>query len=120
LLLLGEAAGLVNPLTGEGIDYALESAEVGAEILTQAVRHSLSPHSTAHNYVRALRQRFLRTFTTISRVRDVYFRAWLLNRAARAAVHHADFRLTLVQVCLGNIDPAQSLSSKTLLQIAFG
>jgi len=120
LLLLGEAAGLVNPLTGEGIDYALESAEVGAEVLTPAVRHSLSPHSTAQKYVRALRHRFLRTFTTISRVRDVYFRAWLLNRAARAAVHHADVQQTLVQVCLGNIDPAQSLSPKMLLQIAFG
>ena len=27
LLVIGEAAGLVNPITGEGIDYALESAE---------------------------------------------------------------------------------------------
>ena len=27
LLVIGEAAGLVNPVTGEGIDYALESAE---------------------------------------------------------------------------------------------
>jgi geranylgeranyl reductase family protein len=27
LMVVGEAAGLVNPITGEGIDYALESAE---------------------------------------------------------------------------------------------
>lgn len=27
LLVIGEAAGLVNPITGEGIDYAMESAE---------------------------------------------------------------------------------------------
>lgn len=27
LMVIGEAAGLVNPITGEGIDYALESAE---------------------------------------------------------------------------------------------
>src|SRR5262249_8751231 len=31
VLLVGEAAGLVNPLTGEGIDYALESAQIAAE-----------------------------------------------------------------------------------------
>ena len=30
-LLVGEAAGLVNPLTGEGIDYALESGMIAAE-----------------------------------------------------------------------------------------
>ncbi len=118
LLLVGEAAGLVNPLTGEGIDYALESAEVGAEALTHALRHNVSPHVTAQKYARALHDRFLRTFTTITHVRDVYLRPWLLNRAARAAARHPDFRFTLVQVCLGNIDPAHSLSLKMLLQIA--
>ena len=38
LALVGEAAGLVNPLTGEGIDFALESAEVAAEMLGEALR----------------------------------------------------------------------------------
>src|SRR5436305_4217050 len=33
ILLVGEAAGLVNPVTGEGIDYALESGKMAAEHL---------------------------------------------------------------------------------------
>src|SRR5690606_12222005 len=32
-LLIGEAAGLVNPLTGDGIDYALETGRIAAEHL---------------------------------------------------------------------------------------
>ena len=32
ILLVGEAAGLANPLTGEGIDYALESGRIAAEL----------------------------------------------------------------------------------------
>jgi flavin-dependent dehydrogenase len=31
LLLVGDAGGMVNPFNGEGIDYALEAARVGAE-----------------------------------------------------------------------------------------
>jgi geranylgeranyl reductase family protein len=120
LLLVGEAAGLVNPLTGEGIDYALESAEVGAEVLHHTLRHGQTPAQTAQKFSQALRDRFLRPFLTICRVRDFYFHTWLLNRAARAALRHADFHFTLVQVCLGNLDPARSLSPKMLLQIALG
>jgi len=36
LLLVGDAAGMVNPFNGEGIDYALEAARVSAEVIAQA------------------------------------------------------------------------------------
>jgi hypothetical protein len=53
-------------------------------------------------------------------VRDFYFRPWLLNRAARAALRHEDFCMTLMNVCLGNVEPGQGLSPKMILQIALG
>ncbi len=34
-ILIGDAAGCVNPLNGEGIDYGLETGRLGAELLTQ-------------------------------------------------------------------------------------
>lgn len=37
LLLVGDAAGMVNPFNGEGIDYALEAARVTAEVIAQAL-----------------------------------------------------------------------------------
>ncbi len=37
LLLVGDAGGMVNPFNGEGIDYALEAARVGAEVIVQAL-----------------------------------------------------------------------------------
>jgi menaquinone-9 beta-reductase len=120
LLLIGETAGLVNPLTGEGIDYALESAEAAAETLLDTWRRNPTPAEAAEAHSRALRARFQGTFVTIAGVRDLYLRSWLLNRAARAANHHAEFCHTLVQICLGNVDPAQGLSTKMLLQLALG
>ena len=44
LLLTGDAAGLVNPFTGEGIAYALESGEIAAQVITQALAR---PHAAA-------------------------------------------------------------------------
>ncbi|HMT33161.1 MAG TPA: geranylgeranyl reductase family protein, partial [Dermatophilaceae bacterium] len=37
LLLVGDAAGMVNPFNGEGIDYALEAGRVSADVIAQAL-----------------------------------------------------------------------------------
>ena len=36
LLLVGDAGGMVNPFNGEGIDYALEAAEIAADAIAEA------------------------------------------------------------------------------------
>lgn len=38
LLLVGDSAGMVNPFNGEGIAYAMESAQVAADVMAQALR----------------------------------------------------------------------------------
>jgi menaquinone-9 beta-reductase len=37
LLLAGDAGGMVNPFNGEGIAYAMESGEIAARVITQAL-----------------------------------------------------------------------------------
>ncbi|NMR19079.1 geranylgeranyl reductase family protein [Cellulomonas fimi] len=37
LMLVGDAGGMVNPYTGEGIAYALESGRIAADVLVQAL-----------------------------------------------------------------------------------
>jgi menaquinone-9 beta-reductase len=37
LLLVGDAGGMVNPFNGEGIAYAMESGELAARVITQAL-----------------------------------------------------------------------------------
>ena len=37
VLLCGDAAGFINPLTGEGIYYAMSSGEIAAEVITEAL-----------------------------------------------------------------------------------
>jgi geranylgeranyl reductase family protein len=72
--LLGDAARVVEPFTGEGIYYALHSGELAAEAMIRAVRGVCSPSEAAREY------------------RDGHAamykgRLWV-NRLARAAVLH--------------------------------
>jgi geranylgeranyl reductase family protein len=61
MLLIGDAAGLVNPFNGEGIAYAMESAEVAAE-LTHDALVSGRP-AVAQMYPTVLRERYGRYFS---------------------------------------------------------
>ena len=43
LLLAGDAGGMVNPFNGEGIAYAMESGEIAARVVTQALSRPTWP-----------------------------------------------------------------------------
>jgi menaquinone-9 beta-reductase len=61
MLLVGDAAGAVNPFNGEGIAYAMESGELAAELVRDAL--VLNRPGIAHSYPLVLRERYGRYFT---------------------------------------------------------
>jgi geranylgeranyl reductase family protein len=60
LLLTGDAAGMVNPFTGEGIAYALESGEIAAQVITQALArpHAAATENVLQTYPAALKDAY--------------------------------------------------------------
>ncbi len=56
MLVVGDAAGMVNPFTGEGIGYALESGEWAAQLVSEAVRSGRP--EVALRYPRLLEARY--------------------------------------------------------------
>jgi menaquinone-9 beta-reductase len=60
MLVVGDAAGIVNPFNGEGIAYAIESGEIAAELLFDAMA-SHRP-GLAHMYPAVLRERYGKYF----------------------------------------------------------
>lgn len=61
LLLVGDAGGMVNPLNGEGIDYAMEAGELAATAIAQAHYRGMGSRSAERalqGYSIALRERF--------------------------------------------------------------
>jgi len=62
-MLVGDAAGCVNPLNGEGIDYGLETGHVAAQLLTDT---SATDFSTV--WPRILREKYGLAFSIARRL----------------------------------------------------
>ncbi len=64
LLLVGDSGGMVNPFNGEGIAYAMESGEMAAEVIAQALGRPDSEQDRAlRAYPHALAARYGGYFT---------------------------------------------------------
>jgi geranylgeranyl reductase family protein len=60
LLLVGDAGGMVNPFNGEGIAYAMESGQLAAEVIAQALARpdATSREKALADYPRILKQEY--------------------------------------------------------------
>jgi menaquinone-9 beta-reductase len=60
LLLAGDSGGMVNPFNGEGIAYALESGEIAARVVTQALARPTAAQAerVLQTYPRALKDAY--------------------------------------------------------------
>jgi geranylgeranyl reductase family protein len=118
MLLVGEAAGLVNPLTGEGIDYALESGMLAAEHIAHGLESGLTEDWLV-GYDRLLRTRFERIFRFSEHIRDWYCKPALLNVLVPLANSRPELRQLLAKIVLGEREPAGYGPATMLARLLF-
>lgn len=122
MVVIGEAAGLVNPITGEGIDYALESAEFVAEAFARRWTGATVNDAMASAILEDYRARLGRRFSTRFR---------LYRSIQRYALSPSSFPALITQVrraprlqrlvvdgLFGRMRPAHLLKPATLWEIA--
>lgn len=86
VLLAGDAAGLVDPITGEGIAYAIKSGQLAAEAVLEA-----APKDALNLYKRKLKPihqaigqaRFIRPFIFLPRFQKVFAKRFRTSRTLR-------------------------------------
>lgn len=81
--LLGDAAALVNPLNGEGIDYGMESARLAVGLLLAVAD---DPGGLAYSWPALLREHFGESFSLARRLAAGLTRPWLLPAAGPATL----------------------------------
>lgn len=102
-LLVGDAAGFLDPFTGEGVHRALVSAALAAETVERAVRTPGTPDLA--DYDRAMRARFGMK-DLVSRITQAFLgRPALFEYAARRLATRRQLRETMGLV-IGDILPA--------------
>ncbi|MBN1861215.1 MAG: NAD(P)/FAD-dependent oxidoreductase [Candidatus Thermoplasmatota archaeon] len=68
ILLCGDAGGLANPMTGEGIYYAMSSGEIAAKTAMNALENDTTDAYSLRSYQRQWNHEFHRDFTLLSRL----------------------------------------------------
>ncbi len=81
VMIVGEAAGLVNPLTGEGIGPAMISGEIAAHYALCALESGDFLSNGLAAYGRAIRRRFIPRHYLARFACSLMSQAWLVNRA---------------------------------------
>ncbi len=101
VLLVGEAAGLANPLTGEGVDYALESGRIAAGQIVAMLREGdLSPAHLAR-YDASLRRHFGRLFAFSEWTRRLGVNPLVLDHLVRTGARFPRLAMTFSDIVLG-------------------
>ena len=83
VIAIGDAAGLVNPLTGEGIAYAIESGEMVAPYVLRALETGDVSSDGLREYELALRQRYGRERLLMRGLRRLFRKPNLVDLAMR-------------------------------------
>lgn len=118
ILVVGEAVGLVNPITGEGIDYALESAQLAAEAILEGLQGDRTVRiSIQNNYRTALAKKYRYQLMLNHLSQKIYFRDGALKRLLTRAQNKPHLRQAIVDACFGSADPLVMFTPRTLWDI---
>lgn len=91
-ILLGDAAFLVDPFSGEGIGNAMASGEIAASVLEQNFRKNDFSAGALRSYDARINGRFFHEFRTMSIMQRLAGSSWLLNLVVEKAGKNKDVK----------------------------
>lgn len=114
LLLVGDAAGFLDPFTGEGIHAALRSAQLAARVAVEALRSGGPSGARLARYDRLWRGEVGSKWALCTLLQRILPRPWLASAVARHLAARDDLR-ALVFAAVGDLIPPHELSLPRLL-----
>ncbi len=107
LLLVGDAGGMVNPFNGEGIAYAMESAELAAEMIVQALARPAGParERALSAYPQALKEAYGGYYTLGRLFVKLIGNPAVMKLATRHGLPHPTLMAMLLKLMANLTDP---------------
>jgi geranylgeranyl reductase family protein len=117
ILVVGDAAGLVSPLTGEGIGPAMESGEMAAAHTIRALETGNFSAQALSRYSHDLETRYGAHQRAARTVRSVLHTPRLLNRIFGKLRQDEALALLITHILLSHESPCLALRPRTLLRL---
>jgi 2-polyprenyl-6-methoxyphenol hydroxylase-like FAD-dependent oxidoreductase len=117
LVLAGDAAGFLNPFTGQGVFLALTSAESAATAIVTSARERASEAAAFAGYARARRDDFTARSRASNLVSALVDLPPLARRAAARLTRSPHLASTLVDALAGIRAPQQALAPAVLRKL---
>jgi menaquinone-9 beta-reductase len=108
VVLVGDAAAFVDPLTGQGVYLALRGAELAAAAILRSLTERSPSARALAGYERARRREFGACFLLSRILQHLAFRPAVLRRAIRRMVAHPDLARRLIHA-IGNVEDAREV-----------
>lgn len=119
LAFIGDSAGLVSPINGEGISHAIESGKLLSDSLPDKLADNRSIDRALVDYERAMKRKFLWLFH-LGRIFNLVFGTPNhLDRAIAKAAKHDELRVILAAVLANAAHPRELLRPKIFTKLFY-
>jgi menaquinone-9 beta-reductase len=118
-LLIGDAASMINPMTGEGIYYGVYAGQLAGRLLAPALRNGGSVDSALAVYESTFRRKFKRHFKANFAMKRMATKAFWSNWVIKAASRDASILADSVQVMMGDGDRLSPLNALKIVVKGF-
>ena len=117
LLLAGDAAGMVNPFNGEGIAYAMESGELLARVVAQALARPARAETerVLRSYPQELQAAYGRYYTLGRVFVELIGRPKLMRYATSRGMHHPQLMRFALKLLANLTDPRDGDASDRII-----
>jgi menaquinone-9 beta-reductase len=117
LLLAGDAAGMVNPFNGEGIAYAMESGEILARVVAQALARPTRAQTerVLRSYPEELQAAYGRYYTLGRIFVELIGRPRLMRYATSRGMHHPQLMRFALKLLANLTDPRDGDASDRII-----
>jgi len=111
VVLVGDSAHHINPLTGEGIEYSMEAGRMAADVLARAIEAGDTSETRLEEYETRWRDSFTSDFESSIRIRNMLQSQALFNLLVRRAKKKKVLADTLAGL-IANMLPKEDLNSR--------
>lgn len=118
-LLAGDAAGMISPLTGEGIAYALESGEIAASAMKIALDKGDISANSLKAYQEYLNKNYYMDHRFYEAIRQTLSKNPIMDRFIGKGIKHPPLAHKFISIMMSTAKPTALFSPKMLRYILF-